>query len=259
MIDAHAVLIDIDGVLTVSWEPLTGAVEAVRAIRDAGLPFALITNTTSRTRARIAATLAEAGFPVETEDVLTAPSAAAAYLREHRPDARCLLLNSGEIAEDLGGVHLVDDAPDVVLTGGAGPEFGYEALNSVFGHLQRGAELMAMHANLFWRTSAGLSLDTGAFLLGLQQAAGTRATILGKPARAFFDTALRGLDATAGHTAMIGDDVESDVLGAQRHGLTGVLVRTGKFQPDHEDGIDGEVPDHVIDSVADLPGLLGLG
>ncbi|MCU1649085.1 MAG: hydrolase, partial [Pseudonocardia sp.] len=88
MIDAHAVLIDIDGVLTVSWEPLTGAVEAVRAIRDAGLPFALITNTTSRTRARIAATLAEAGFPVETEDVLTAPSAAAAYLREHRPDAR---------------------------------------------------------------------------------------------------------------------------------------------------------------------------
>jgi ribonucleotide monophosphatase NagD (HAD superfamily) len=116
-----------------------------------------------------------------------------------------------------------------------------------------------MHANLFWRTSAGLSLDTGAFLLGLQQAAGTRATILGKPARAFFDTALRGLDATAGRTAMIGDDVESDVLGAQRHGLTGVLVRTGKFQPDHEDGIDGEVPDHVIDSVADLPGLLGLG
>jgi len=69
-------------------------------------------------------------------------------------------------------VHLVDDAPDVVLTGGAGPEFGYQALNCVFGHLQRGAELMAMHANLFWRTSDGLSLDTGAFLLGLQQAAG---------------------------------------------------------------------------------------
>jgi len=167
MVDAQALLIDIDGVLTVSWEPLTGAVEALRAIRDAGLPFALITNTTSRTRARIAATLADAGFPVDMKDVLTAPSAAAAYLREHRPDARCLLLNSGDIAEDLDGVHLVDDAPQVVLTGGAGPEFGYAALDSVFGHLQRGAELMAMHANLFWRTSDGLSLDTGAFLLGL--------------------------------------------------------------------------------------------
>jgi len=259
MVHAQAVLIDIDGVLTVSWEPMVGAVDALRAIRDAGLPFALITNTTSRTRARIAATLADAGFPVETKDVLTAPAAAAAYLREHRPDARCLLLNSGEIAEDLSGVLLVDDAPDVILIGGAGPEFGYQALNSVFSYLQRGAELMAMHANLFWRTSDGLSLDAGAFLLGLQQAAGIEARILGKPAREFFDTALRGLGATAGDTAMIGDDVESDVIGAQRHGLTGVLVRTGKFQPDHEDGVEGEVPDHVIDSIGDLPRLLGLG
>src|SRR5882762_1283368 len=100
MVDARAVLIDIDGVLTVSWEPLAGAIDALQAIRDVGLPFALITNTTSRTRARIAATLADSGFPVEAKDVLTAPSAAASYLREHRPDARCLLLNSGDIAED---------------------------------------------------------------------------------------------------------------------------------------------------------------
>jgi HAD superfamily hydrolase (TIGR01458 family) len=255
------VLIDIDGVLTVSWTPLPGAVEAVTAIREAGLPLSLVTNTTSRTRRRIADTLTDAGFPIGPEDVLTASAATAAHLREHRPDAACLLLNSGDVDEDLEGVRLVhgpDARPDVVVVGGAGPEFDYAALNDVFGHLQRGAELLAMHRNLFWRTDAGLQLDSGAFLLGLEQAADTEAVVLGKPAAEFFAAALRSLGVTAAETMMVGDDVESDVLGAQAHGLTGVLVRTGKFRPDAEDGIDGHRPQHVVDSIADVPGLLGL-
>jgi HAD superfamily hydrolase (TIGR01450 family) len=148
----RAVLIDIDGVLTVSWEPLPGAVEAVQALRDADLPFALVTNTTSRTRARIAETLAGAGFPVGSDDVLGAPAATAAHLREHHPGAACLLLSSGDVADDLEGVRLVgpDDEVDVVVVGGAGPEFSYEALDNAYGHLQNGAALVAMH-----RTSTG--------------------------------------------------------------------------------------------------------
>jgi HAD superfamily hydrolase (TIGR01458 family) len=259
----RGLLIDIDGVLTVSWRPLPGAVEAVRAFRDAGLPIALLTNTTSRTRSRIAATLADAGFPVEPEDVLTAPAAAAVHLREHRPDAACLLLNSGEdISADLAGVRLVDgpDArPDVLVIGGAGPEFDYAALNGLFGHLQQGAELFAMHRNLYWRTDGGLQLDSGAFLLGLERAAGTEAVVLGKPAGAFFDAALATLGVAADEAVMVGDDLEADVLGAQQHGIRGVLVRTGKFQPADEQGVDGHRPRHVVDSIADLPALLGPG
>src|SRR5690242_21244288 len=140
-----AVLIDIDGVLTVSWQPLEGAVAALRQLRAAALPLALVTNTTSRPRASIAAALGEAGFPVTAEDILTAPVIAAAYLREHYPGARCLLLNSGQIGEDLAGVTLAgqDDAGqvDVVLVGGAGEEFSYAALNRAFGHLRAGAAL----------------------------------------------------------------------------------------------------------------------
>jgi HAD superfamily hydrolase (TIGR01458 family) len=230
-------------------------VDALRRVREAGLPFVLLTNTTSRSTQQIGRTLSEAGFPVTSNEVLTAPAAAAAYLREHRPGTRCLLLNSGDIAEDLQDVTLTEKDPDIVLTGGAGPEFDYPTLNRAFGYLQRGAELFAMHANLFWRTADGLELDTGAFLLGLERAADVRATILGKPAEAFFHTALTSV----AQTIIIGDDVESDVIGGQRHGLTGVLVRTGKFQPDHENGIDGEQPDHVLDSIADLPHLLCLG
>ncbi|WP_202918198.1 HAD-IIA family hydrolase [Streptomyces cavernae] len=264
----RAVLMDIDGVLTVSWKPLPGAVEALRRVRASGLRVALLTNTTSRTRASIADALTGAGFPVGAEDILTAPAATAAYLAEHCPGARCSLLNSGDIREDLAGVDLVDTGdtddtgdtgtvPDVVVVGGAGPEFDYASLNRAFGHLQQGARLVAMHRNLYWRTDAGLQLDTGAFLTGLEQAAGAEAEITGKPAPAFFEAALARLHVEAGAALMVGDDIESDVLAAQRAGITGVLVRTGKYLPETHRDASGE-PDHVLDSFADLPALLGL-
>ncbi|MCX4513943.1 HAD-IIA family hydrolase [Streptomyces sp. NBC_01619] len=254
-----AVLIDIDGVLTVSWEPLPGAVTALERLRERGLRLALLTNTTSRTRNSIATVLAEAGFPVTADDVLTAPVATAAYLTERFPGARCLLLNSGDIGEDFAGVTVMgpdeEGVADVVVVGGAGPEFGYAALNRAFAHLQRGAHLVAMHRNLYWRTASGLDLDSGAFLPGLERAAGVEAEVTGKPAGPFFAAALARLGADASETLMVGDDIESDVLAAQRHGLTGVLVRTGKYRPETHRAASGS-PDHVVDSFAGLPGLL---
>ncbi|MFF2726580.1 HAD-IIA family hydrolase [Streptomyces sp. NPDC058008] len=257
-----AVLIDIDGVLTVSWEPLPGAVEAMERLRAAGVPLALVTNTTSRTRAAIAGRLADAGFPVGADDILTAPAVTAAHLREHHPGARCLLINTGDVRADLSGVTLVEEedgegaAPDVVVLGGAGGAFTYAALNRAFRLVRRGAALVAMHRNLYWRTAGGLDLDTGAFLLGLERAARTEAVVTGKPSGAFFAAALTRLGADPARTAMVGDDIETDVLAAQRHGITGVLVRTGKYRPETLADADG-APDHVVDSFADVPALLG--
>ncbi|MBL1085916.1 TIGR01458 family HAD-type hydrolase [Streptomyces actinomycinicus] len=257
MASVRAVLIDIDGVLTVSWRPLPGAVEALRALRAAGLGVALVTNTTSRSRASIAGALSEAGFAVDAEDVLTAPAVTAAHLAEHFPGARVALLNSGDIGADLGDITLVEDGADVVVVGGAGPGFDYAALNRAFGLLQRGARLVAMHRNLYWRTDAGLQLDSGAFLLGLERAARVEAEVTGKPSRAFFETALARLGVGAEQALMVGDDIESDVLAAQRAGITGVLVRTGKYQAGTLENASG-APDHVVDSFAGVPELLGL-
>jgi HAD superfamily hydrolase (TIGR01458 family) len=256
-----AALIDIDGVLTVSWEPLPGAVEAVERLRAADIGLTLVTNTTSRTRARIAERLADAGFPVGPDDILTAPAVTAAYLREHHPEARCLLINTGDVRDDLSGVTLVEEedtegaVPDVVVLGGAGAAFTYAALNRAFHLVQQGAALVAMHRNLYWRTAGGLDLDTGAFLLGLERAARSEAAVTGKPAGAFFAAALAHLGATPSEALMVGDDIESDVLAAQRHGITGVLVRTGKYLPETHAAADG-TPDHVLDSFADVPALV---
>ncbi|WP_034268938.1 TIGR01458 family HAD-type hydrolase [Haloechinothrix halophila] len=252
----RGVLIDIDGVLTVSWRPLPGAVDALAWLRRTGHPLKLVTNTTSRSRRWIADTLADAGFDVGIDDVVTAPVATAAYVAEHFAGARCLVLNSGDIGEDLAGLDVVTDGtPDVVLVGGAGPEFSYDALNTAFRHVQRGARLVAMQRNLFWRTDSGLQLDTGAFLAGLERAAKVEADVVGKPAASFFASALRLIDVAAEDAMMVGDDIESDVLAAQRAGLTGVLVKTGKYLPETHARADG-TPDHVIDSFADLPDLL---
>jgi HAD superfamily hydrolase (TIGR01458 family) len=258
MARVRAVLLDIDGVLTVSWQPIAGAVEAVHWLRAAGLPVALVTNTTSRTRQAMAEALVAAGFPVTADDIVTAPSAAAAYLREHYPGARCLLLNSGDISTDLTGVALAtagDAAVDVVLTGGAGPEFSYEAVNQAFRHLHAGARLVAMSRAMYWQTSTGLQLDSGAFVAGLEQAAQTQAEVVGKPAAAFFASVLARLGVPAAAAVMVGDDIEVDVLAAQRAGLTGVLVKTGKYQA-RTHAAATPPPDHVLDSIADLPALL---
>ncbi len=254
----RAVLLDIDGVLTVSWQPVPGAVGAVEWLRAAGMPLALVTNTTSRTRQWMAGALTAAGFPVTAEDIVTAPTVAAAYLRDRYPGARCLLLNSGDIGADLSGITLVaEDAAgvDVVLIGGAGPEFSYPAINRAFRCLQDGARLVAMSRAPYWRTSDGLQLDSGAFVAGLEQAAHTQAEVVGKPAAAFFESAVGGLGVAAADALMVGDDIDNDVIAAQRSGLTGVLVRTGKYNA-RALAVASAEPDHVIDSIADLPALL---
>jgi HAD superfamily hydrolase (TIGR01458 family) len=258
MAEVRAVLMDIDGVLSVSWRPLPGAVDVLRSLRDDGYGIALLTNTSSRTREWIAGTLAEAGFPVTAGDIFTVAALTSRYLAQNHPGASCMLLNDGDIGADLTGVTLVDGddaAPDVVILGGAGPPFSYQALNRAFGHLRRGATLIAMNQNMYWRTDEGLQLDTGAFLAGLERAAGVQAKVTGKPAAEFFAAALAALGASAEQAVMVGDDLEGDVLAGQRAGLTGVLVRTGKFTPEVLQDARAQ-PDLVIDSIADLPAFL---
>jgi HAD superfamily hydrolase (TIGR01458 family) len=254
---ASGVLLDIDGVLTVSWEPLPGAAASIAWLEDQGIDFRLVSNTSSRSRRQIAELLARAGMTVGTDRILTAVVSAARYLTEEYPDAGCLVLNEGDLHEDLEGVELVDaSSADVVLLGGAGPSVGYAELNAAFRLAADGAPVIALHRNARYQTADGPALDMGAFVIGLEAAAGIEVTVVGKPAAAFYTAALDDLGVGAGEAVMVGDDIGSDVLGAQAAGLTGVLVRTGKFRPSDLDGDSTERPDHVIDDIGGLADLL---
>jgi HAD superfamily hydrolase (TIGR01458 family) len=253
----EGLLLDMDGVLGVSWTPLEGAADAVKRLHDA-FPVRLLTNTTAYPQARFGAVLREAGFPFADEEILTAAVLAASWLRADRPGARVYLIGDAQ-AEDLAGVDLVaqDEAPDVVLISGADESFCFETFNTVLGLLRGGAELVAMHRNLMWMTRRGERLDAGAYLLGLEAATGLEAVVLGKPAAGAFRAGLDALGVPAERALMVGDDVENDVLAAQAVGVTGVLVRTGKFREDQLARASG-APDVVTDSIVDLPALLGL-
>lgn len=253
-----AVMFDIDGVLTVSWDPLPGAVEAVQAVRERGLGVAFVTNTTSRSASDVAASLRDAGVDLDDAELLTATVATARHLAEHHPGARCLVLNDGDADEDLAGVARAEpaDTAEVVVVGGAGPSFTYDRLDDAFRALSAGAELVAMHRNLRWRTARGEQLDSGAFVVGLEAATDVTATVVGKPSAAFFAAGRSIAGSSAARTVMVGDDVHSDVLAAQGVGCTGVLVRTGKYRPGDDAGDGERAPDHVIDDVGRLPDLL---
>jgi HAD superfamily hydrolase (TIGR01458 family) len=197
-------------------------------------------------------------MPTSAEEILTAPTATAAHLRRHHPDARVFLLNTGDLTDDLGGIELVEEGPaDVVVIGGAGVEFTHEQLNEAFRLILDGAAFVAMHRNTYWRTAAGLELDTGAYVRALEEATGAEPVVLGKPSADFFAAGVAELGAEAERVAMVGDDLHNDVLGAQHAGLHGVLVRTGKFRDEALERSD-ERPDAVVDSFADVPDLLGL-
>jgi HAD superfamily hydrolase (TIGR01458 family) len=250
-------LLDIDGVLVTSWRPIPGAIEAMETFRAASLPLCFITNTSTHTREDLARTLRDAGFDVAPEQIVTAVTATAEHLRTAHPGARSFVLSDGDARKDLEGVPLVErpEDADVIVLGGASRDFTYDAINRSFRRLMDGAPLVAMHRNLYWRTAEGLELDAGAYVAGLEAATGARAVVCGKPAPAFFEAALHVLGVPAEGAVMVGDDIVNDVEGARAAGLTGVLVRTGKYR---DGDLDRGTADVVVDSLADVPGWLGL-
>ena len=249
-----AILLDVDGVLHVSGQPIPGAASAVNRLRADGHRLRFVTNNTTRSRAALAGELRAMNVELDDEELQTTPRAAAGALAGRR----VLALTMPAIIEDLEGVQLVGESAEIVLIGGAdeGPEtnnvFSYMNLARAVAELDAGADLYCLHKNPWWQTSRGPLLDSGAFVAGLEYATGLEATVLGKPSPTYFLAALEAVDADPELTWMVGDDVEADIGGAQKHGMKTALVRTGKFRPDAVER-SRIMPDAILSSVADLP------
>lgn len=250
-----ALLIDLDGVLYVEDERIPGSLEALKRLRDRGLALRFVTNTTAHSRERTLAKLTRLGFTVAERELVTPAALAVRHCHERGHERVALVMNE-EVKRDFAGLQETASNVDAVIVGDLGPAFGYDVLNHAFRQVMGGAELIALQKNRYWMRADGLSLDVGPFVAALEFATGTEAYVVGKPARAFFAAVLADLDATAVATAMIGDDIESDIGGALHAGLAAILVRTGKYREAQvsEFGID---PTCVVDSIADVPTLLG--
>jgi HAD superfamily hydrolase (TIGR01458 family) len=169
--------------------------------------------------------------------------------------SRVYLLLTEDAQTDFSGFEITADKPEAVVVGDMGTDFTFEGLNKAFRAVKSGAELVALQKNRFWQTKDGLAMDTGAFAAALEYATETEAALIGKPNRAYFEIALKDIGISPSQVAMIGDDIHTDILGAQAVGLRTILVRTGKY-PFGTQTHAGVQPDWVIGSIADLPGLL---
>lgn len=244
----HGLLLDLDGTLYQSGEPLPGAVATVRALEGAGVPFRFVTNTTSKSRAAVAERLRAMGFPAEDARIFSPPHAAGRLLRARAASAHLLVPDAAR--PDFEGIPEDDEHPDVVVLGDLGTDWTFERLNRAFRLVHAGADLLALGRTRYWQTDGGLQLDVGPFVAALEYATGKEAEVIGKPEPQFFLDAVAELGLEPEAVALVGDDAETDVRAAQRAGLTGVLVRTGKFRPAD---LDGEPAiDVVLDSVAEV-------
>jgi len=248
-------LFDLDGVLYVGSNAIEGAVEAVQKIRDRGMPCRFITNTSTLSLASLQQKINALGFSIPADEIISAPQATLRYLkRQHAPVCRLLLAD--DVKQDFQDFRQSDTEADYIVVGDIGDAWSYQLLNEVFNCLMRGAKLIAIHKNRFWQTEHGLQMDIGGFIDGLEYASGVKAMIIGKPSADFFQIALADMGLKPGETAIIGDDIDVDVGGGQQAGLTGILVKTGKYRQSYAESSTIK-PDLIIDSIVDLPGALG--
>jgi HAD superfamily hydrolase (TIGR01458 family) len=277
---ARALLLDLDGVLLLKGKPITGAVEAVADLDRRSIPYLVLTNSSLVSRATLARWASGVGLAIPAERFLSALAASADLVRREYAGRRVYVICSADARTELEGLDVVDgDAADVdpgavaaVIMGDSPDEITKPNLDRAFRLVLGGAALIGMHRNPWWITPAGPTLDAGAFLVGLEWAAGRRARTVGKPSPSFFRSGFERLASEAAtrgeppllrsQVVMVGDDVGCDIGGGRRAGLRTVFVRTGKHGDAELAAAASRArgayrPDGVADSIADVVAALG--
>lgn len=258
MAGIRGLLIDLGGVVYQGSEVLPGSAAAIGRLREAGLPYRFLTNTTSQPLAQVVAKLTRMGIPVSEAEIFTPAMAARGWLAERELSPRFLVAPALEA--DFGDLAGTDPlmAGEAVVIGDAREGFTYAALNAAFRKIQAGADFVALASNrIFMDDDGEPSLDMGAFVAALEYASGREAVVLGKPAAAFFHLACADMGLAPEAVAMIGDDAEFDALAATKAGLAGYLVHTGKWAPDVLDELEDAPSAEFDDLAAAVDHLLG--
>jgi len=235
---AHGIngfLLDVYGVLYDSGSSdiaIDGSAEAVKKLKSAGIPLRICSNTSSKTSQMVAAALTSLGFEISLDEVFTPIPAVKQYLRQNM--LRPYVIVDPAVEAEFNEFDQSD--PNCVVLGDATTAFTYTRLNSAFRLLmqQPGIPLITMGTGKYYKDVDGIMLDVGPFTKGLEYACGVEATVIGKPSKEFFMAALSSMNMDPQDAVMIGDDIVSDISGAQACGVRGIQVRTGKYRPEDE-------------------------
>lgn len=249
------ILLDLDGTLYIGDQPITGALASLVRLRERGIALRFITNTTTKSQYELVAQMRGMGFQLDADELISAPIAAKLELLSLQQAAgrplRIWPLVADAIKTDFSDFIYDEQQPDYVVLGDIGEHWNLTLINHLFNVMHGGAELIALHKGRFWQTSDGLKADIGFFVAGLEYVSSKTARIMGKPNHDFYQRVLDSAQAQAQHTLMVGDDIDSDVGGAQLVGMKGCLVKTGKFRQAYFDQ-SAIKPAYVINSIANI-------
>lgn len=253
----RGVLLDITGVLYDSGPDggvaIEGSIDAVKRLKASGLPVRFCTNETTTTRKKLVEKLSKVGFELKETEIFPPIPAVCKILQQR--SLRPYLIVTDECLPDFAAVDQTN--PNCVVIGDAETNFSYENLNRAFQIIKslENPVLFSMGKGKYYKHGGQLVLDAGPFMKALEYACDIEAEVVGKPAQAFFHTAVQDMDITPETCVMVGDDIVGDVGGAQNAGLRGIQVRTGKFRLEDENHPVVK-PDGFVDNLAQAVDLI---
>jgi NagD protein len=248
----YGFLIDMDGVIHRGGHLIPGADRFVNDLRTANVPFLFLTNNSQRTRRDVATKLQRLGIDAEEEHVFTCAMATARFLARQKPGGTAFVIGEGGLLTALhsNGYSIVDKDPDYVVVG-EGRTLNFEMSEAALGMILGGAKLIATNLDPNCPTQAGMRPGCGAVIAMLEAAAGVKAFSVGKPSPVMLRAARKELGLATDQTIVIGDTMETDILGGVQLGLKTILVLSGGTKRD-DLARYAYRPDKVVESIEDL-------
>lgn len=245
-------LIDMDGVIYRGGELISGAQAFLQRLVRENIPFLFLTNNSQRTRRDVATKLARIGIPAKEAHVFTCAMATAQYLARHKPGGTAYVIGEGGLLNALhdNGYSVVDHSPDYVVVG-EGRTVTLEMLETAVQMVLDGAKLIATNLDPNCPTKDGTRPGCGATVAYLETATGASALSIGKPSPIMMRAARKELGLASSQTIMVGDTMETDILGGIQMGYRTILVLSGSTQ-ESDLARYAYGPDLVLTSVAEL-------
>lgn len=246
-------LIDMDGVVSRGNQVIPGAVEFIDRLHTKKIPFLFLTNNSQRTPVDISTKLQRLGFRVGPEHIFTSALSTASYLSLHKPNGTAYVIGEGGLlaALDRVGIAIVDHDPDFVVVG-EGRTMTLETLEKAVQLVVNGAKLIATNLDPNCPTQdGGLRPGCGAYVKMIEEATGYKAFSAGKPSPVIFRAARKRLGLRSGETIMVGDTMDTDILGGNQLGFRTILVLSGGTKRGDLQKY-AFAPDEVVDSLASV-------
>ena len=249
----YGFLLDMDGVIYRGSRVIPGAVEFIKRLRETDTRFLFLTNNSQRTRRDVAMKLCRMGIETTALDIFTCAMATARFVAEQKPGGTAYVIGEGGLLSALhvNGYSVVDDNPDYVIVG-EGRTMSFEMIEKAVRLVDGGARLIATNMDPNCPTEAGIRPGCGAIVAMIEKATGKEAFSVGKPSPIMMRAARKQIGLKSEETVMVGDTMETDILGGVGLSYRTILVLSGGTRRE-QIGDFAYGPDLVLDSVADIP------